>query len=63
MQTNKIPDDLISYMFTKVPMQAYMAELEREKLVEIQVTDGINRAHIIDKTALHVTHHAKSVIL
>ncbi len=63
MQTSKIPDDLISYMLTKVPMQAYMAELEREKLVEIQLTGGINRAHIIDKTNIHVIHHAKSVIL
>lgn len=46
MQANKIPDDLVSYMLTKVPMQAYIAELEHENLVEIRVTAGVNRAHI-----------------
>lgn len=49
MQFYKIPDDLISYMLTKVPMQAYVAELEREGLVEIKVTEGVNRAHTISK--------------
>lgn len=47
MQINKIPDDLISYSLTKAPIQAYIAELEREELVEIRVTVGINRAHTI----------------
>ena len=48
MQTYKIPDDLISYALTKTPMQAYVAELERENLVKMCVTDGINRAHMVD---------------
>ncbi|MEI8125547.1 MAG: MBL fold metallo-hydrolase [Parachlamydiaceae bacterium] len=48
MQTYKIPDDLISYILTKTPMQAYVAELEREHLVKMCVTDGINRAHMVD---------------
>lgn len=60
MQANKIPDDLVSYMLTKVPMQAYIAELEREKIVEVQVIGGINRAHIIGKSSSHAIHHAKS---
>lgn len=51
MQTYKIPDDLISYALAKAPMQAYVAELERENLVEIRVTAGINRAHLINKSA------------
>lgn len=49
MQTYQIPDDLISYALTKTPMQAYVAELERENLVEMRVTAGVNRAHVIDK--------------
>ncbi len=49
MQTNNIPDDLVSYALTKVPIQAYIAELEHEKLVEIRVTEGFSRAHRIDK--------------
>lgn len=63
MQTHKIPDDLISYMLTKVPIQAYVAELEREKLVEIKVTHGINRAHLIDKNSTHPNHHKTQVIM
>jgi glyoxylase-like metal-dependent hydrolase (beta-lactamase superfamily II) len=62
MQTNKIPDDLVSYALTKVPMQAYIAELEYEKLVEIRVTDGVNRAHMIDKSSTHPSH-PKSVVI
>ena len=45
MQMHQIPDNLISYSLTKVPMQAYVAELEYEKLVEVRVTGGISRAH------------------
>ncbi len=63
MQTYKIPDDLISYALTKVPMQAYVAELERENLVEICVTAGINRAHVIDKNSPHLRHHNSAVIM
>lgn len=63
MQASKVPDDLISYMLTKVPMQAYLAELERENLVGIQVTDGINRAHLIDKTNAHAIHYGTSVVM
>jgi hypothetical protein len=62
MQTSKIPDDLISYMLTKVPMQAYVTELEREKLVEIIVTGGVSRAHIIDKRSPHTIHHSKAIV-
>lgn len=62
MQVKKIPDDLIAYMLTKVAIQAYVAELEREEIVEIKVTNGVNRAHIIDKSALHTTHHHKPVV-
>jgi hypothetical protein len=39
----------VSYALTKVPIQAYIAELEHEKLVEIRVTAGVSRAHRIDK--------------
>lgn len=63
MQTYKISDDLISYALTKVPMQAYVAELERENLVEIRVTAGINRAHVIDKNSTHPSHHNSAVIM
>jgi len=63
MQTYKIPDDLISYALTKVPMQAYIAELERENLVEIRVTAGINRAHVIDKNSTHPSHHNTAVTM
>ncbi|MBS0272683.1 MAG: MBL fold metallo-hydrolase [Proteobacteria bacterium] len=62
MQLKKIPDDLISYMLTKVPMQAYVAELEREGLVEVKVTEGVNRAHVKDKSSSHVTHHPKPIV-
>lgn len=63
MQTYKIPDDLISYALTKVPMQAYVAELERENLVEIRVAAGINRAHVIDKNSTHLSHYNSAVIM
>jgi len=63
MQTYKIPDDLISYALTKVPMQAYIAELERENLVEIRVTAGINRAHVIDRNFSHPSHHNSAIIM
>ncbi|MBA3816084.1 MAG: MBL fold metallo-hydrolase [Parachlamydiaceae bacterium] len=63
MQTNEIPDDLISYVLTKTPIQAYLAELEHEKLVEIRVTKGIRRAQIIDKIPIHLSHEAPAVML
>lgn len=63
MQTNKIPDDLVSYALTKVPIQAYVAELEHEKLVEIRVTAGINRAHMIDQCSADPSHHSSAVIM
>lgn len=46
MQTYKISDDIISYTLTKTPMQAYIAELERENRVEMRVVDGVARAYI-----------------
>lgn len=46
MEMYQIPDNLISYTLTKAPMQAYVAELEQESLIEMRVTAGINRAHI-----------------
>lgn len=62
MQANMIPDDLIAYMLTKVPLQAYVVELEREGVVEIKVTEGINRAHLIGKHALPTTHPQQTVV-
>lgn len=62
MQLKKIPDDLISYMLTKVPMQAYVTELEREGLLEVKVTEGVNRAHVRDKGSSHPIHHAKPIV-
>lgn len=47
MQINKIPDDIISYTLTKTPLQAYIAELEREKIIEIRIFNGISRAHLM----------------
>lgn len=63
MQTNKIPDDLVSYTLTKTPIQAYVAELEHEKLIEIRVTAGINRAHIMDNTSTHSNHPSSVVVM
>lgn len=63
MQDKEIPDDLISYMLTKTPVQAYVAELERESVIEVRVTDGVNRAHAIEKSSLHTTQHFKPVVL
>lgn len=63
MQIHKIPDDLISYVLTKVPIQAYVAELERENLVEIRVTAGINRAHLIDKSLTQASPYNSVVIM
>ena len=44
-------------------MQAYIAELERENIVAIRATDGIARAHILDKNDLHQEHHTSQVVL
>lgn len=63
MQQHKIPDDLISYTLTKTPVQAYVAELEKEKLVEIRVTAGVNRAHLIAQSSPHPMLHNSAVIL
>ena len=63
MQRNKIPDDIISYTLTKTPIQAYVAELERENTVEIRVTDGINRAHFINKASAHSAHSNPPVVM
>ena len=46
MQKYHIPDDIISYTLTKTPMQANIAELERENRVQIRVLEGIARAYI-----------------
>lgn len=62
MQIYEIPDDLVSYALTRTPMQAYIAELEREKLIEMRVTAGISRAHLID-TNFHPRHHNSPVIM
>jgi glyoxylase-like metal-dependent hydrolase (beta-lactamase superfamily II) len=55
MQLHKIPDSLVAYALTKASIQAYVADLEREKLVEIRVTNGIARAHVI-----HTPHTPES---
>ena len=46
MQANQIPDNLVSYVLTKTPMQAYLAELEQEQLVEVKVAEGIAKAYV-----------------
>lgn len=63
MQGNRIPDDIVSYALTKTPIQAYVAELERENLVEIRVTEGVNRAHLIDKASAHPAHSNPPVVM
>lgn len=50
MRERLIPDTLIAYVLTKAPMQAYAAELEREKFAETRVTEGICRLHAVVKT-------------
>ena len=49
MSLYNIPDNLIAYTLTKTPMQAYLAELESENLVEIRVTEGVSRAYTVNK--------------
>jgi len=63
MQNYQIPDDLVSYTLTKTPMQAYVAELEREKMIEIRVVHGVARAHILDKKDQHIEPHPSQVVL
>jgi glyoxylase-like metal-dependent hydrolase (beta-lactamase superfamily II) len=63
MQKYQIPDDLVSYALTKTPMQAYIAELERENVVAIRVSDGTARAHVIDSGVPHLTHHTPPIVL
>ncbi len=46
MRIHSIPDSLVAYALTKTPLQAYIAELEHEKLIKIRVTEGTCRAHI-----------------
>ncbi len=63
MQRYMIPDDIISYTLTKTPIQAYVAELERENMVEIRVTGGISRAHVVNKDSVHATHPNPPVVM
>ena len=63
MQKYQILDDIVSYALTKTPMQAYIAELERENIIEIRVIDGVARAHMLDKKDLHQEHHPSQVVL
>lgn len=60
MQKYQIPDDLVAYALTKVPMQAYLAELERENLVEIRVTAGVTRAHASESGIASCIHQVVS---
>lgn len=62
MQMYQIPDDIVSYALTKTPTQAYIAELERDNIIEITVLNGIARAHLINK-GLHNTHPSTQVVL
>lgn len=45
MQLHHIPDSVVAFALTKTPMQAYLAQLESEKRVQIRVTQGMARAH------------------
>ena len=64
MQQHNIPDDIISYTLTKAPVQAYVAEREREKLLEMRVVGGVSRAHIISGGAAHHTsQHNPPIVL
>lgn len=63
MHKHQIPDDLVSYTLTKTPMQAYIAELEREHTIEIRVTDGIARAHMLGKEEMHPENPTSQVTL
>jgi glyoxylase-like metal-dependent hydrolase (beta-lactamase superfamily II) len=47
LRENHIPQSLVSYVLTKVPVQAYLAELEREKRIQMKVVDGCCRAHAV----------------
>lgn len=60
MQRYQIPDDLVAYALTKVPMQAYLAELERENLIDMRVTTGVARAHAIEKGNVCSDHSVDS---
>jgi glyoxylase-like metal-dependent hydrolase (beta-lactamase superfamily II) len=48
MRMYKITDSFVSYALTKATIQAYMAELERERLVEIRVAEGIARVYVVN---------------
>lgn len=48
MQKHKIPDDMVSYALTKTPIQAFVAELARENIIDIRVSNGIVRAYLIN---------------
>lgn len=63
MQKYQIPDEIVSYALTKTPMQAYIAELERENTVEIKVSGGVARAYLINKNVPHEVHHVSPVVL
>lgn len=63
MQKNGIPDDLIAYTLTKTPVQAYLAELEREGKVEIYVKEGIAQAQVIASSLQHPSHEHPQAML
>jgi glyoxylase-like metal-dependent hydrolase (beta-lactamase superfamily II) len=63
MQQEAIPDDLVAYALTRTPIQAYLAELERENWIEMRVTQGISRAHALEKNTPHATHPDAKVVM
>lgn len=63
MQKHQIPDEIVSYALTKTPMQAYVAELERDNIIEMRVTEGVARAHILDKIGVYPEHPTSQVVL
>lgn len=62
MQESNANNDIASYMLTKGPMQAFVAELVREDRVEIKVIDGFARAYAIEKTCSNNPHLVTSVV-
>jgi glyoxylase-like metal-dependent hydrolase (beta-lactamase superfamily II) len=62
MQKFHIPDDLISYTLTKTPIQAFVAELQRENLIEMIVSDGLLEAHLL-KNGSHESHVSEEAVL
>lgn len=62
MQKYQIADNIISLALTKTPMQAYVSELERENIIEIRVSDGIARMHILENKDVHQEHHPSQIV-